>query len=249
MEEDPDSNRQNERTSDDPSPCDQGTKQHSQEAPLGDQDLPIMHWEDLSLRIAELERQEEERRKKAESLDLPERDRVLGSWTESKHHSLHREPWPDEEDYSPCRVPVVTPRFNSPKNLQLCFINNSESEGDDEEGASSKESSCEAEVRGSYSPGLKQEVRNALRSLRDNLLAEQKDTEQETHNNISIRRKILSLTDLQTCSLLQLNALGSSLNEDIQDLSSELVKHLVIRDHLQTKQDALLLDVQDLTSF
>ncbi|XP_057177444.1 schwannomin-interacting protein 1 isoform X2 [Triplophysa rosa] len=249
MEEDPDSNRQNERTSDDPSPCDQGTQQHSEDAPLGDRDLPIMHWEDLSLRIAELERQEEERRKKAESLDLPERDQVLGSWTESKHHSLHREPWPDEEDYSPCRFPVVTSRFNSPKNLQLCFINNSESEGDDEEGASSKESLCEADVRGSYSPGLKQEVRIALRSLRDKLLAEQKDTEQETHNNISIQRKILSLTDLQTCSLLQLNALRTSLNEDIQDFSSELVKHLVIRDHLRTKQDALLLDVQDLTSF
>lgn len=30
-------------------------------------------------------------------------------------------------------------RFNSPKNLQLCFINNSESEGEDDEGASSKE--------------------------------------------------------------------------------------------------------------
>lgn len=30
-----------------------------------DQDLPIMHWEDLSLRIAELEKQEEERRERA----------------------------------------------------------------------------------------------------------------------------------------------------------------------------------------
>lgn len=246
MEEDPDSD---ERTTDDPSPCDQGTDQYSEDVPLGDHDLPIMHWEDLSLRIAELERQEEERRNKTESLDLPERDQVLGSWTESKHHSLPREPWPDEEDYSPCRVPVITSRFNSPKNLQLCFINNSESEGEDEEGASSKESSSEAEVRGSYSPGLKQEVKIALRALRDKLLAEQKDKEQETHNNMSIRRKILSLSDLQTCSLLQLNALRTSLNEDIQDLSSELVKHLVIRDHLRTKQDALLLDVQDLTSF
>lgn len=30
-----------------------------------DQDLPIMQWEDLSLRIAELEKQEEERRERA----------------------------------------------------------------------------------------------------------------------------------------------------------------------------------------
>lgn len=31
------------------------------------------------------------------------------------------------------------------------------------------------------------------------------------------------------------------------DLSSELVGHLLIRDQLRTKQDAMLLDVQDLT--
>lgn len=31
--------------------------------------LPIMHWEDLSLRIAELEKQEEERKEKEVGLD------------------------------------------------------------------------------------------------------------------------------------------------------------------------------------
>ncbi|XP_059401170.1 schwannomin-interacting protein 1-like isoform X2 [Carassius carassius] len=247
MEENPDSDRHYERTTDDPSPSGQGTKQQTEESPLGDHDLPIMQWEDLSLRIAELERQEEERRKKAERLGLSERDQILDRcWTESKQHSLRRAPGADEDDYGPCRVPVITSRFNSPKNLQLCFINNSESE--DDEVASSKESSCEAEVRGSCSRGLKQEVKAALRALRDKLWAEQKEKEQAPHSNMSIRRKILSLSDLQTCSLLQLKALRASLNEDIQGLSSELVKHLVIRDHLQTKQDALLLDVQDMTS-
>ncbi|XP_052464280.1 uncharacterized protein LOC128021252 isoform X4 [Carassius gibelio] len=211
MEENPDSDRHYDGTTDDPSPSGLGTKQQSEESPLGDHNLPIMQWEDLSLRIAELERQEEERRKKAERLGLSERDRILDRcWTESKHHSLRRAPGADEDDYGPCRVPVITSRFNSPKNLQLCFINNSESEDEDDEGASSKE--------------------------------------QAPHSNMSIRRKILSLNDLQTCSLLQLRALRASLNEDIQDLSSELVKHLVVRDHLQTKQDALLLDVQDMTS-
>ncbi|XP_059395446.1 schwannomin-interacting protein 1 isoform X2 [Carassius carassius] len=248
MEENPDSDRHYDTTADEPSPLGRGTKEQSEDSPLDDHDLPIMQWEDLSLRIAELERQEEERKKKAESLGLSERDRILGCWTESKHHSLHREPWTDENDYSPCRVPVKTSRFNSPKNLQLCFINNSESEEEDEEGASSKESSCEAEVRGSCSRGLKQEVKAALRTLRDKLWAEQKEKEQATHSSMNIRRKILSLSDLQTCSLLQLNALRASLNEDIQDLSSELVKHLVVRDHLRTKQDALLMDVQDMTS-
>jgi len=39
------------------------------------------------------------------------------------------------------------------------------------------QSSCEAEVRGSCSLGLKQEVKTALRALRDKLLAEQKEKE------------------------------------------------------------------------
>lgn len=40
--------------------------QQCQEPYTQEQDLPIMHWEDLSLRIAELEKQEEERRKRTE---------------------------------------------------------------------------------------------------------------------------------------------------------------------------------------
>lgn len=39
------------------------------------------------------------------------------------------------------------------------------------------QSSCEVEVRGSCSPGLKQEVKAALRALRDKLWAEQKEKE------------------------------------------------------------------------
>lgn len=44
----------------------QNQHQDHQEPYTQDQDLPIMHWEDLSLRIAELEKQEKDRRKKAE---------------------------------------------------------------------------------------------------------------------------------------------------------------------------------------
>ncbi len=42
--------------------------------------------------------------------------------------------------------------------------------------------------------------------------------QEATHSSMNIRRKILSLNDLQTCSLLQLNALRASLNEDIQGI-------------------------------
>lgn len=35
----------------------------------------------------------------------------------------------------------------------------------------------------------------------------------------------------------------------LSDLSSQLVSQLLVRDHLRTKQDAMLLDVQDMTSW
>lgn len=38
---------------------------HPMEASSLDQDLPIMHWEELSQRIAELEKQEQERRERS----------------------------------------------------------------------------------------------------------------------------------------------------------------------------------------
>lgn len=54
------------------------------------QDLPIMHWEDLSLRIAELEKQEQERR---------ERSKVR---LENTQHTAEVEGLiPDEKKYLP----------------------------------------------------------------------------------------------------------------------------------------------------
>ena len=41
------------------------------------QDLPIMHWEDLSQRIAELEKQEQERRERAKVRQEQEEGNVL----------------------------------------------------------------------------------------------------------------------------------------------------------------------------
>lgn len=66
-------------------------------------------------------------------------------------------------------------------------------------------------------------------------------------SSVITKRTHLEHCDLQTCSIQQLNSLRTSLNHDIHDLSSELVGHLLIRDQLRTKQDAMLLDVQDLT--
>uniref|UniRef100_UPI003AAAFCBF schwannomin-interacting protein 1 n=1 Tax=Centroberyx gerrardi TaxID=166262 RepID=UPI003AAAFCBF len=184
-----------------------------------------MHWEDLSLRIAELEKQERERRERAKS------GGEVRKATE-------------EEDPRRCRVSVLSSRLSSHRNLQLCFINNSDSE--EEEGADRKVSMGTGS-NGCHAAGLKQEVAAALRALRDKLLEEQKEKERAAGSAAVSRRKHLERCELQELSLQQLSGLKASLQQDVHALSSELVAHLLVRDQLRTKQDAMLLDVQDLT--
>ncbi|XP_075957339.1 schwannomin-interacting protein 1 isoform X2 [Anarhichas minor] len=193
------------------------------------QGFPIMHWEDLSQRIAELEKQEQERRERSK--------RGAGLRMEESQGGVWRDVWEEEEkDCRRCRVAVVTSRFHNHRNLQLCFINNSDSE-DEEEGSNKKVF---------HAAGLKQEVASDLRTLRDKLLAEQKD-ERLASSSCVAERKHLERWELKERSVQQLSSLGASLQQDVHALSSELVTHLVVRDQLRTKQDAMLLDVQDLT--
>ncbi|AWO99632.1 putative schwannomin-interacting protein 1-like [Scophthalmus maximus] len=179
-----------------------------------------MHWEDLSQRIAELEKQEQERRERAKV----------------SH----------EEEQRRLKLLVVFTRqgFHNHRNLQLCFINKSDSE--DEEGSDTKVSMGTG-PNGCHAAGLKQEVATALRTLRDKLLAEQKEKEHVASSSGVAKRKHLERWELQECSVQQLIGLRGSLQLDVHALSSELVTHLLVRDQLRTKQDAMLLDVQDLT--
>ncbi|XP_068436870.1 schwannomin-interacting protein 1-like [Clinocottus analis] len=187
------------------------------------QGFPMMHWEELGLRIAELEKQEQERRER--SKDPPWRD----VWEEE-----------EEEDCSRCRVAVVTSRFHNHRNLQLCFINNSDSEDEEEEEGSNKKEVGRTGRRGA---GLKQEVVIALRTLRDELLA----TQRLVGSICVAERKHLERWELQERSAQQLSSLGASLQQEVHALSSQLVAQLLVRDQLRTKQDAMLLDLQDLT--
>ncbi|KAF3840538.1 hypothetical protein F7725_006400 [Dissostichus mawsoni] len=141
-----------------------------------------MHWEDLSQRIAELEQQERSERSKR-----PEEGEWRDVWEE------------DEEDLRKCRVAVVSSRFQHHKNLQLCFVNNSDSEEDEE-----KEQLCFREETSGAS--------GAAAALCD--AAE----ERERQTTAGSPRSELSAG---------FSAAGS--------------------DQLRTKQDAMLLDVQDLT--
>ncbi|KAK2827950.1 hypothetical protein Q5P01_018984 [Channa striata] len=198
------------------------------------QELPIMHWEDLSQRIAELEKQEQERRERSKK----------GTGVRAEEEGVWRDVWKEEEeDFRRCRVAVVTSRFHNHRNLQLCFINDSDSE--DEEDVSKKVTGTGH--NGCHAAGLKQEVATALRTLRDKLLAEQKETEQLAGSSSVAKRKHLDHWELQECSVQQLSSLRASLQQEVHALSSELVAHLLVRDQLRTKQDAMLLDVQDLT--
>ncbi|XP_061105857.1 schwannomin-interacting protein 1 isoform X1 [Conger conger] len=233
-----------------------------------DSDLPIMHWEALSMRIAELEKQEEERKERLKSTAEVERGNVSVGWMEERDGGSW---WEDVEADRSRRITALTSRFHNQKNLQLCFINDSGSEDEEGERAGG-ESSREAAARGrgpadqapppaagqapppaaaeraTQTRGLKLEVRAALSALRDKLWSEQKQKERLACAATQVERRPLALSDLQALSLKELSSHRASLTQAIHDLSSELVNRLLTRDQLRTEQDAMLLDVEDMTS-
>ncbi|KAM9846996.1 uncharacterized protein ACBR49_010242 [Aulostomus maculatus] len=197
------------------------------------QDHPIMHWEELSWRIAELEKQEQERRERSKMVpEVRMGPSQRGMRTD------------EEEDLRKCCVAVATSRSHKQRNLQLCFVNNSDS--DDEDEGIQKKVSVGTGRNGCRGSGLKQEVATALRSLRDKLLAEQKEIEHLTSSSTG-KWKHLEQQELQESSVQQLSSLRASLQQEVHALSSELVALLLVRDQQRTLQDAMLLDVQDLT--
>ncbi|CAN9501241.1 unnamed protein product [Ophioblennius macclurei] len=198
------------------------------------QNLPIMHWEELSERIAELEKQEQERRERDKRAPGLSRG---GLWSDVWDQAAAAAEEQEDDDFRRCRVSVVTSRLQ--RNLQLCFINNSESD-EEEQAADHKVTAATGRN------GLKQEVVSTLRALRDQLLSEQRE-ERGPCSSCASGWKHLDLWDLQQRSIRQLSSLRAKLQLDVHALSSELVTHLLLRDQLRTTQDAMLLDVQDLT--
>ncbi|XP_036968565.1 schwannomin-interacting protein 1 [Acanthopagrus latus] len=225
--------------------------------------LPIMHWEALSLRIAELEKQEEEKKeKKAKSGLFLDQCKAPVSWAEER--GRRAESWEDGDDACNSHVLALTSRLQTQMNLQLCFINNSESEEEEDEEEKKKkgeigkkESSSTrrgtVQVHKNPQPPAKPEkpksrgFRNTLRNLRDRLRTDHKTLTAACSDPV-VQRRHLERSDLQNFSIKDLNALSTSLSKTIQDLSTELVGRLQVRDQLRTEQDAMLLEVQDLTS-
>lgn len=212
--------------------------------------LPIMHWEALSLRIAELEKQEEEKKEKEKTAkgraSLEEGGIPLRQLEDRGRRS---ESWQDRDGACNSHVLALTSRLQTQMNLQLCFINNSESEEEEERlKVSTKEKNTEIppaveKTQKSRPRGF----RNALRNLRDRLRTDHK-TLASTGSQPVTPWTHLDLRDLQHHSVKDLTMLCASLSQNIQDLNSELVGLLQVRDQLKTEQDAMLLEVQDLTS-
>ncbi|CAN9509768.1 unnamed protein product [Ophioblennius macclurei] len=217
--------------------------------------LPIMHWEALSLRIAELEKQEEEKKEKM-AKSATSLEKSLVPLTRAEDRRKRSESWEDGDEACNSHVLALTSRLQTQMNLQLCFINNSESEEEEEKTETGKQ---DVNRRGAAQdqkcppPSTKPEksrsrgFRNALRNLRDRLRADHK-TMAAPRSHLSLPWTHLELSDLQNYSTNDLMALCASLSKNIQDLSSELVGRLQVRDQLRTEQDAMLLEVQDLTS-
>ncbi|MGH0148337.1 UNVERIFIED_CONTAM: hypothetical protein FKN15_012444 [Acipenser sinensis] len=154
-------------------------------------------------------------------------------------------------------------------NLQLCFINNSESEEEEEEERRGKERGGEnpAGCTGGRVPALEapplapvargnlverqreveREARRALARVRERL---EKRSQNQSCEGLALTpdRRRLQSADLHTLTIKQLDTLRKRLSHAVQDLSSELVGSLLSRDQLQTEQDAILLEVEDLTA-
>ncbi|KAJ8254834.1 hypothetical protein GJAV_G00197860 [Gymnothorax javanicus] len=214
--------------------------------------LPIMHWESLSLQIAELEKQEEDKRLKRDI--SVEHGSLSKGWIEEQEQRCGEETWEGAEDDS-SNISVLTSRLQTRINLQLCFINNSESEDEDDDIEISKETS---QVSGMGDHVPMQPAPSLLTNDTGKPVGLQSDHKEKevytlppqrpTRCEVGMERRRLNRGDLQSFSLKQLNTLKVSLNQAIQDLSAELVGRLQTRDQLRTEQDAMLLEVQDMTS-
>ncbi|KAF5895022.1 schwannomin-interacting protein 1-like, partial [Clarias magur] len=180
--------------------------------------LPIMHWEALSLRIAQLEKQEEQRREKNKDVA-----QWTETWPELYNLTRHQDTCEEVDD---SHLTALTTRLQSHMNLQLCFINNSESE-DEEEDQEKKEMnkhsgkqmqqpqqhSSTASSSKPKSGGFKKEVKAALSSLRHKLRLEQKQT--KPPSDIVKERTHYNRSDLQNFSIKELNAQKTTLSKDI----------------------------------
>ncbi|XP_061665210.1 schwannomin-interacting protein 1 [Syngnathoides biaculeatus] len=237
--------------------------------------LPIMHWEALSLRIAELEKQEEEKKDKLAKSASASLDRgrapvgSAGGRRDSREDTRRRHRYRREDDDDDGgggdHVSALGSRMQTQMNLQLCFINNSESDEEEEEEEEPDAAAAAAAVPGASAvtgrqtpaPAHKSEksksggFRNTWRRLRQRLRADNKAAAAAANPTGADRTDLAGRWrrgDVRELTLVELRARRSFLAQTVQELSSDLVAGLQVRDQLRTEQDAMLLELQDLTS-
>ncbi|KAI4903668.1 hypothetical protein NFI96_015005 [Prochilodus magdalenae] len=162
----------------------------------------------------------------------------------------------------------LSSRLQNGVNLQMCFVNDSSSDKDSDAEDSRTETSLDTPL----SPMSKQSSSLSDRDTGEEDL-EQEDCEfwrvqrrlQEEargkfspglssiklphlpHISESLMKRSLRPVDMRDMSLGQLQVITNDLHSQIQGLNEELVQLLLLRDELHVEQDAMLVDVEDLT--
>ncbi|XP_061524857.1 pre-mRNA-splicing factor 38B isoform X2 [Phycodurus eques] len=222
--------------------------------------LPIMHWEALSLRIAELEKQEEEKKDKlAKSASASlERGRApvgcAGERADGRRDS--REDGRRRHRYRRDRED----RRDRDDDGHVSALGSRESDDEEQEDDEEEEERDDAAAAAARRVGVvtghetpapadKSEknksrgFRNTWRKLRERLRAAN-----PTGSHPPVHAGRLERSDVRELSPGELRARRSFLTQTVQELSSDLVAGLQVRDRLRTEQDAMLLELQDLTS-
>ncbi|XP_072905075.1 schwannomin-interacting protein 1-like [Hemitrygon akajei] len=219
--------------------------------------LPIMNWEALESHIAGLQLRETERRAREgprlRPVETPPSPTGRRRWDGTQRLvSWHRA---DSTAWKALGATIgCESRFHSRMNLRLCFTNDSDSDNDTGDASEpSPEDPAPELVAGETSEAerallaRKRELeREAKRSLA--LVKRQLDLErQRQQEHASLGRGPLTPSDLWEMSLLQLQDLRASVFTKIHRLNTQLMELLEVRDDLKTEQDAMLVEIGDLT--
>ncbi|XP_070775543.1 schwannomin-interacting protein 1-like isoform X2 [Enoplosus armatus] len=123
--------------------------------------------------------------------------------------------------YTSCSKNGPSSRLQSGVNLQVCFVNDSSSDKDSDAEDSRTETSLDTPL----SPVLPH----------------------LPHISEGLMKRNLRRGDMRDMSLGQLQVITNDLHSQIQSLNEELVQLLLLRDELHVEQDAMLVDIEDLT--
>ncbi|XP_016368445.1 schwannomin-interacting protein 1-like isoform X2 [Sinocyclocheilus rhinocerous] len=164
----------------------------------------------------------------------------------------------------------LSSRLQNGVNLQMCFVNDSSSDRDSDAEDSRTETSLDTPL----SPMSKQSASLSDRDTGEEELDSedsefwrlQRRLQEEArvalalarpmarmqlphlpHISESLMKRNLRPVDLRDMSLGQLQVITNDLHSQIQGLNEELVQLLLMRDELHMEQDAMLVDVEDLT--